>query len=105
MSRDDNQKPPVVLDEHRGIAAQKATDARRHDAGVETAQEVLRTNRAALEKNLFAGPAETWRQAGEKVDYLLRLFGETAEGRDPQHKRLIEEVCADFHRLAGPPTI
>ena len=105
MSDNDNQNPPVVLDQHRGMAAQKATDARRHQADVETNQEVLRSNRDALEKVLFAGPAETWPQAAEKAGYLLRLFGETAEGRDPRHKQLIEEVCADFDRLAGPPVI
>ena len=103
MSGNDNQKPPVVLDEHRGMAAQKATDTRRHQSEVETDQEVLRTNRAALEKILFAGPAQNPSQAAEKATYLLRLFGETAEGQDPRHKQLIEDVCEDFRRLAEPP--
>jgi hypothetical protein len=103
VSDNDNQKPPVVLDEHRGMAAQKATDARRHQSDVETDQEVLRNNRAALEKSLFAGPAESWPQAADKATYLLRLFGETAEGQDPRHKQLIEDVCADFRRLGKPP--
>jgi hypothetical protein len=103
VSDNDNQKPPVVLDEHRGMAAQKATDARRHQSGVETDQEVLRKNRADLEKILFAGPAATWPQAAEKAIYLLRLFGETAEGQDPRHKQLIEDVCEDFRRLTEPP--
>ena len=103
MSNNDNQKPPVVLDEHRGMAAQKATDTRRHQSEVETDQEVLRTNRGKLEKILFAGRAETWPQAAEKAVYLLRLFGETAEAQDPRHKQLIEDVCQDFRRLAEPP--
>ena len=103
MTDNDNQKPPVVLDQHRGMAAQKATDERRHLSEVETDQEVLRTNRAALEKILFAGSAQTWPQAAEKAAYLLRLFGETAEGQDPRYKQLIEDVYADFRRLAETP--
>jgi hypothetical protein len=102
VSDNDNQKPPVVLDEHRGMAAQKATDARRHQSDVETDQEVLRKNRAELEKVLFAGPAGTWPQAGEKAAYLLRLFGETAEAQDPRLKQLVEAVLEDFRRLNEP---
>jgi hypothetical protein len=105
MSDNDNQKPPVVLDEHRGMAAQKATDARRHQTDVKTDQDVLRKNREVLETILFAGPAQTWPQAAEKAAYLLRLFGETAEAQDPRHKRLIEDVCEDFRRLTEPPVI
>src|SRR4051794_4607056 len=39
LSDNDNSKPTVVLDEHRGMAAQKATDARRHDSDVQADQE------------------------------------------------------------------
>ena len=84
------------------MAAQKATDARRHQSDVETDQEVLRHNRAALEAALFAGPAATWPRAAEKATYLLRLLGETAEGRDPRLKQLIEAVLEDFRRLNEP---
>jgi hypothetical protein len=103
MSDDDKQHPPVVLDEHRGMAAQKATDARRLRLEVVTDQGVLRRNRADLEKLLFSGPAETWAQAADKAIYLLRLFGETPAAQDPRHKQLIEDVCRDFRRLAEPP--
>jgi hypothetical protein len=102
VSDNDNPKPPVVLDEHRGMAAQKATDARRQRSDVETDQEGLRQNRAALEAALFTGPASTWPRAADKATYLLRLLGETAEGQDPRLKQLIENVLDDFRRLSEP---
>lgn len=35
MSKDEDGPPPVLLDEHRGMAAQVATEARRHLSEVE----------------------------------------------------------------------
>jgi hypothetical protein len=59
VSDNDNQNPPiVVLDEHRGLVAQKATDERRQSSEVEADQEALRRGRAELEDVLFGAPAE-----------------------------------------------
>jgi hypothetical protein len=101
VSDNDNQKPPVVLDEHRGMAAQKATDARRSETEVHADQEALRQGQLSLEQHLFAGPATTWAVAAEKAAYLLRLFAASAEGQDPRYKRLIEDVVEDFRKLGG----
>lgn len=101
MSENSNQKPPVILDEHRGMAAQKATNIRRNESDVRADQESLRLGQSELEKNLFAGPATNWQQAAEKAAYLLRLLAATAEGQDPRYKRLIEHVIGDFANLGG----
>jgi hypothetical protein len=95
----DSDEPPVVLDEHRGMAAQVETEARRHSSAVEADQEALRQTRAEMEHFLFAGPANSWPEAAEKARYLLRLFAATAEAQDPRLKQLIETVLDDFKRL------
>jgi hypothetical protein len=92
-------EPAVLLDKHRGMHAQKATDARRHQSDVQADQEALRRGQATLEKNLFSGPAMTWPEAAEKALYLLALFAGTGEAQDPRYKQLIEDTLADLHRL------
>lgn len=93
--------PTVVLDEHRGLRAQRDTDARRNQSAVRADQDALRENQASLEKHLFAGPATGWLQAAEKTSYLLRLFAATGEGQDPRYKQLIEDALNDLERLAA----
>lgn len=95
----DSDEPPVLLDEHRGMAAQVETEARRHSSAVEADQEALRQARAEMEQFLFAGPAKSWPEAAEKARYLLRLFAATAEAHDPRQRQLIESVLEDFKRL------
>ena len=48
---------PVVLDEHRGMSAQQATEIRRRLAEVEADQAALRGRRTELETFLLAAPA------------------------------------------------
>ena len=67
VSENDNHKPPVVLDERRGMAAQKATDSRRRESKVQADQELLRPGQPELEKNLFVGPAKSWEEAADKA--------------------------------------
>jgi hypothetical protein len=95
----DSDKPPVLLDEHRGMAAQVETEARRHSSAVEADQEALRQTRVEMEQFLFAAPAASWAEAAEKAKYLLRLFAATAEAQDPRQKQLLESVLDDFKRL------
>ena len=94
----------IDLDQHRGMAAQKATDLRRVRIEVEADQESLKQRRDALETMLMAVPATGWPEAVEKMRYLLTLFAETAAGQDPRRQRLIADLLADFDRLLGDPT-
>ena len=103
MSENDNEKPTVKLDEHRGLTAQRDTDARRHQSDVRADQDAVREGQHQLEKHLFAGPASTWAEAAEKSAYLLRLFAATGEAQDPRYKQLIEDTIADLQRLARDP--
>ena len=101
MTDNDNKTPPAILDEHRGMASQKETDARRQRSEVEADQVALQRRRAELEKFLFAAPAADWPDAAQKALYLLRLFAEAPDARDPRLTHLIEETTADLERLIG----
>jgi hypothetical protein len=92
---------PVVLDEHRGMMAQKATEVRRHLAAFEAEQAALRGRQAELEKHLLAAPAASWEDAAEKARYLLALLAATSEGQDPRRRKIIAGVLDDFARLAA----
>lgn len=91
---------PVDLDDRRGMAAQKATAIRREQLralGID--QEALRRSEEELESLLLAAPAETWREASAKAEYLIRLFATTAPALDPRRQALIANVLEDFSRL------
>ena len=94
---------PTMLDEHRGMAAQKATEIRRRLAEVAADQVALRRRRTELEKFLLAAPAVTWADAAEKARYLITLFGTTSLGQDPRRQKLIASVLDDFTRLSPGP--
>src|SRR3546814_19594596 len=91
---------PVDLDEHRGMAAQKATEIRRERFHqFQADQAALRLRQEELEKLLLAAPAQSWPEAAAKAQYLIQLFADTPEGQDPPRKELIA------HRMAAltPP--
>ena len=50
-------EPPIDLDKHRGMAAQKATDIRRVLADVEANAKLLRDKQGVVELQLLAVPA------------------------------------------------
>jgi hypothetical protein len=93
----------IDLDQHRGMAAQKATDLRRLLSNVEADQNALRLRQDELEAHLLAAPAANWREAAEKARYLLNLFAATLTSQDPRRQRLVKAVLADFERLSGEP--
>jgi hypothetical protein len=97
------KEDPIVLDEHRGMAAQKATEIRRRFSEVEADQATLRQRRTELEKFLLAMPAVTWEEAAEKARYLIALFATTSLGQDPRRQKLIAAVLDDFSRLSEEP--
>src|ERR1700730_13699557 len=93
----------IELDEHRGMAAQKATDLRRLLADVEANEAALRLRQEELEAHLIAAPAANWQEAAEKARYLLNLFAATVSAQDPRTQTLIAAVLADFQRLSAEP--
>jgi hypothetical protein len=101
MADDEIGKSPVILDEHRGMTAQKAANARRHLLGVAENQDVLRQSQASLDKFLLAEPARTWSEAAEKALYIIGILAGSAASQDPRHKQLIASVTEDFRRLTG----
>ena len=90
----------IDLDQHRGMAAQKATDLRRLLADVEANERSLRLRQDELESHLIAAPAANWPEAAEKARYLLKLFAATLAAEDPRRQKLIAAVLADFERLS-----
>ena len=100
-NENDNEQPPIVLDAHRGMAAQRATDQRRQTSAVEHDQDTIRLSPARLELTMSAPPAKTWPEAAARALYLLNLFAETPEAQDPRLKQLIRDVSVDFERMAG----
>jgi hypothetical protein len=91
----------IDLDQHRGMAAQKATELRRLVADVEANEQALRLRQEELESQLLAAPATNWNEAAEKARYLLNLFAGTLAAQDPRKQKLIAAVIADFKRLSG----
>lgn len=89
----------VDLDEHRGMAAQKATELRRLVNEVAADQANLKARQLDLEKFLIAAPATNWTEAAEKARYLLSLFATTSEAHDPRRQTLISNLLGDFDRL------
>ncbi len=91
---------PVDLDEHRGMAAQKATELRRvRLQEFQADQAALRRRQEELETLLLAAPAETWPEAAAKAQYLIQLFAATPQAQDPRRKDLIAHALDDLTRL------
>src|SRR5665213_3309519 len=93
--------PPVELDKHRGMAAQKATDIRRLFADVEANAKMLRDRQGVVEIQLLAVPATSWPEAAAKARYVLNLYAAELATADTHHRDLVTAVLADFTRLSG----
>ena len=86
------------------MIAQKETEIRRLVAEVEANEKELRSRQEALELQLVALPAATWRDAAEKARYLLNVFATTPAAQDPRRQTLIANVLDDFRRLRERPS-
>jgi hypothetical protein len=91
---------PVDLDEHRGMAAQQATELRRERLQEFQADQIaLQRRQEELERLLLAEPAADWPAAAAKAQYLIQLFAGTPYGQTPRCKELIANTLDDIHRL------
>ena len=97
-------EPPIDLDKHRGMAAQKATDIRRVLAEVEVNAKLLRDKQGVLEIQILAAPATSWPEAVAKAHYVLNLYSASLASTDTHHRDLVAAVLADLTRLSGEPT-
>ncbi len=91
---------PVNLDAHRGMAAQKATEARRLLAEVAANEDGIRRRLEELENQLAAVPAASWPEAATKAAYLIELLSRMPQAQDPRRQQLIANVLSDFERLS-----
>jgi hypothetical protein len=91
---------PVELDEHRGMAAQKSTEIRRRRHAVKADQAALQRRQEEFERHAVAAPSASWCEAAAKARYLIELFAETPEARNPRRQELIAQVLDDFDRLS-----
>jgi hypothetical protein len=90
---------PVDLDEHRGMAARKATDLRRALAEVESNARDLRDRQARVENELLAVSATSWPEAAAKARYVLNLYVAGLSPEDTRHRALVAAILEDFARL------
>ena len=97
-------EPPIDLDKHRGMAAQKATDIRRVLAEVEVNAKLLRDKQGVLEIQILAAPAASWPEAVAKARYVLNLYSASLPPNDTHHRDLVAAVLADLTRLSGEET-
>jgi hypothetical protein len=94
-------EPPIDLDKHRGMAAQKATDIRRKLAEVEANATVLRDRQVAVEIELLSTPAVAWPDAVAKARYVLNLYAASLAPADTHHRDLVKAVLEDLTRLCA----
>lgn len=95
---------PIELDEHRGMAAQKATDIRRVIAEVEANAKLLRDKQGVVEIEILAVPAISWPEAVAKASYVLNLYSASLAPTDTHHRDLVAAVLVDLTRLSGEET-
>ena len=85
----------IDLDQHRGMAAQKATDLRRLLADVEANEKALRLGRDELENHLLAAPAANWAPSSASDTCVLASATAVRAAR----------VGGDFGRVSGSPDL
>ena len=87
------------LDEHRGMAAQRATEARRRKSDVIKDQSALKARRDELEKFLLTAPAESWPDAVAKAFKELKEVGLVRDGECKVHSAQAAGSAPVIHAL------
>lgn len=92
---------PITLDEHRGMAAQKATEWRRRlSLRVQENQASARIQQLKLDRILGAAPASTWLEAAENVRFLISLLSGNPAALDQRNQLLVTRVLEELDRLS-----
>jgi hypothetical protein len=92
---------PIDLDACRGIAAQRATEERRHSQEVQGDRARLEARDAAVEEAFLAAQPAAPSETLNRARYLIQLFASTPEAQDPRRQALIKNVLADLGRMTG----
>jgi hypothetical protein len=82
-----------VLDKHRGMAAQKATDIRRILADVEANAKLLRDKQGVVEIQILAAPATSWPEGSQGALRPQSLFGRSRADRHPSSRPRGRGAC------------
>ena len=67
---------------------------------VQADQAALRRRQEDFERHALAAPSTTWAEAAAEARYLILLFAETSEAKNPRRKELIAKVLDDLARLS-----
>ena len=78
----------------------KSTEIRRRLHQVQADQAALRRRQEEFERHALAAPSTTWAEAAAEARYLILLFAETSEARNPRRQELIAKVLDDLTRLS-----
>jgi hypothetical protein len=91
---------PVDLNEHRGMADQKAIDVRlRRHHQLQADQAALQRRQEELNRPILAAPPEAWPEAAASARNHVQLSASGAAAQDPSPKELIAHVLDDLTRL------
>jgi len=67
---------------------------------VQADQAALQRRQEEFERHALAAPSTTWAEAAAEARYLILLFAETSEARNPRRQELIAKVLDDLARLS-----
>jgi hypothetical protein len=92
--------PQALSHRRRRALIQKLTEIRRRLHEVQADQAALRLRQEEFECHALASPSTTWAEAATEARYLILLFAETSEARNPRRQELIAKVLDDLARLS-----
>jgi hypothetical protein len=90
----------IQLDQHRGMSAQKATEARRRLKEIRAEQVSLRTRQEEFEKLLLLAPSANFRDVASKCHYLLELYARDCEVCDTRRLTAIKLVLEELETFS-----